>query len=812
MNDRPGVLSEEQLAPPLPGAAQLTYTRWLILLERNLRLCWRFYCVVGVFLGCAWLDLFSLLPSVLHLLALALFTVAMLHTLWGTGAGWVLPSLEQAARRLEAANALPHYPYEALTAHPVNPQPNKALKTVWELHQARARTSLTRLRLPLPQLSIHGTDPHYIRLLTACFLVASLVAGRNEWGARLQRALTPTTTGQAFNATATQLTVWVTPPAYTGRPPLMLSEAGKPISTDTSKHDIPAGSSLALRLASSDSKPELMLDKGAIPFTASGTDSYSLDLLLPETTVLAVKRGWTTLARWSVRIIPDQAPQIEWAAPPSNNNDDVQLHVKAQDDYGLKQLQVMMKLAVSSPGLPSAPVILPLSGAGRKSYDGKNSLPLATHVWAGMPVTMVAMATDQAGQTGESASVTVTLPEHRFTDPLAQELATARRNLLHDHEQYWKPTIGLLLSAFSQPERYRGDPRLLLGLRSTAARMYLDKDHAQLTAVTTILWQLALALDTGGMAEITDKLRQAQQELEQALANKEDAATIQQKLDQMQQALMEYMQTLARTMPQETPDIPPDILEEAGKDFAEQMMQKAQEIQDLAQTGAHEAAAQKLRELQEMMDALHNAKPMTAEQQADMQALKNIRDLIKQQEKLQEATGSKEQQANQTPPLPDDKGSAELSQQQTELRNQLGKLVDDIASRHPEPPPQMATADQGMKESAEELKQQSWSDAKNAQGRTLKALKELSSHMKQDLQRQIMVLPSGSAGEAGERRNPFDHGDQDDNKGATGEVKIPDKQDVQRARQILDELRRRSGEYERPKDERNYIERLLDRF
>ena len=33
-----------------------------------------------------------------------------------------------------------------------------------------------------------------------------------------------------------------------------------------------------------------------------------------------------------------------------------------------------------------------------------------------------------------------------------------------------------------------------------------------------------------------------------------------------------------------------------------------------------------------------------------------------------------------------------------------------------------------------------------------------------------------------------------------------------RARDLLDELRRRSGETARPETERNYIERLLDRF
>jgi hypothetical protein len=43
-------------------------------------------------------------------------------------------------------------------------------------------------------------------------------------------------------------------------------------------------------------------------------------------------------------------------------------------------------------------------------------------------------------------------------------------------------------------------------------------------------------------------------------------------------------------------------------------------------------------------------------------------------------------------------------------------------------------------------------------------------------------------------------------------VKVPDEIDVQRARRVLEELRRRLGEPERPRLELDYIERLLRDF
>jgi len=45
-----------------------------------------------------------------------------------------------------------------------------------------------------------------------------------------------------------------------------------------------------------------------------------------------------------------------------------------------------------------------------------------------------------------------------------------------------------------------------------------------------------------------------------------------------------------------------------------------------------------------------------------------------------------------------------------------------------------------------------------------------------------------------------------------GSVKVPDEIDVQKAREILEELRRRLSDPSRPSTELDYIERLLRRF
>ena len=63
-------------------------------------------------------------------------------------------------------------------------------------------------------------------------------------------------------------------------------------------------------------------------------------------------------------------------------------------------------------------------------------------------------------------------------------------------------------------------------------------------------------------------------------------------------------------------------------------------------------------------------------------------------------------------------------------------------------------------------------------------------------------------------RDPFGRRQQEEgNQGtATGRVKIPGEREMQRAREILKELRRRAGDLWRPEIELDYIERLLKRF
>jgi hypothetical protein len=61
-------------------------------------------------------------------------------------------------------------------------------------------------------------------------------------------------------------------------------------------------------------------------------------------------------------------------------------------------------------------------------------------------------------------------------------------------------------------------------------------------------------------------------------------------------------------------------------------------------------------------------------------------------------------------------------------------------------------------------------------------------------------------------RDPFGRNTEDGGMWDLGDIPIPGEADMQRARDILNELRRRSGERMRPLLELEYLERLLKRF
>ena len=113
-------------------------------------------------------------------------------------------------------------------------------------------------------------------------------------------------------------------------------------------------------------------------------------------------------------------------------------------------------------------------------------------------------------------------------------------------------------------------------------------------------------------------------------------------------------------------------------------------------------------------------------------------------------------------------------------------------------------AEAAMGEAARSLEQNDLGEAGDQEGRALDAMRQGSRSMAEG-----MAQASGQGNGNGQaNRDPLGRrqGRQLDNGDS---VKVPDEITVQQARRILDELRKRLGEPERPPVELDYLERLV---
>ena len=132
---------------------------------------------------------------------------------------------------------------------------------------------------------------------------------------------------------------------------------------------------------------------------------------------------------------------------------------------------------------------------------------------------------------------------------------------------------------------------------------------------------------------------------------------------------------------------------------------------------------------------------------------------------------------------------------------------------------QLGQAGEAMGDAQGQLGQGNADDAVGSQGRALDALRRGAQNLAQQMQQQGMMgqgpgpgQPGGRLGQprANNQTDPLGRPLRGRDYGDDTTVRVPGEIDVQRARRILEELRRRFGESFRPQLELDYIERLLN--
>src|SRR5947207_8966563 len=220
----------------------LQRARYAIAWERGWPHLARLLTVIGLFLVVSWAGLWLALPFIARAIGLGLFVALALGALFPL-LRFRWPSREQGLARLDRGSGIRHRPATALTDTLVTQDP--VALALWQAQRERTLASIKRIRpgLPSPRLAIH--DPWALRALVVVLLVASYVAAGDERTLRVASAFD--WNGMLAPANI-RVDAWVTPPVYTGKPPIILSSANREnAAPDAGPLPVPAGSTVIVR-------------------------------------------------------------------------------------------------------------------------------------------------------------------------------------------------------------------------------------------------------------------------------------------------------------------------------------------------------------------------------------------------------------------------------------------------------------------------------------------------------------------------------------------------------------------------------------
>lgn len=763
------------------------------------------------------------------------------------------PGRLEALARLDAA--MPGQPLAALADTQAIGRGDAASAAVWQAHRQRMAARAAGAQPVAPDLRLARRDPFGLRYVALTAFVMALIFG-SLWRAASVAGLGPSP-AEAVMAGPTW-EGWVQPPPYTGRPSLYLNDI------DRGRIEVPTGARVQVRLYGE-------VGQLTLAETVSGRAGTDVPPASdPAQDFLVARSGQIEIAGpggrvWEIVAIPDAAPLIRAAAPASRERDgSMRLPFAAEDDHGVTGARAEIALDLvrvdRRHGLTIEPeardnlildLPLPIRG-NRAAFEEALVEDLSEHPWANLPVTVRLSATDAPGQVGLSEPITLDqLPGRRFFDPLAAAIIEMRRDLLWNRANAPR-SVQLLKAATNRPEGFIRNERAFLRLR--VALRSLDAQKAGLTPevrdeLAKELWEIALMVEEGDLASALERLRRAQDRLDEAMRNGADPSEIDRLMDEMRQALDDYMRQLAQEAERN-----PDQQQSGQMEGMEFSGNQLQEMLDQLQQLMEEGRMAEAQELMEMMRQLMENMQVTQGQGGGQggqgnPGMRQLQETLRDQQglsddafrDLQQGEGGPGEQQGQQDGQQDGQqgegqqgqggeqgegqgqGPGSLAERQRELRDRLGRLTDDqlpgAGSDAGEAGRQaIDEAGRAMREAEEALRQGDLPGALDRQAEAMEAMREGLRNLGEALAEEQRQQQENGQGEAFGRadpnaaRDPLGREPGDGRRLGSDQNLLQGDDVYRRAEELLGEIRRRQGEQARPETERDYLRRLLDMF
>lgn len=848
----------------------LRLTRAGMLAETLVRAVWPLMTVVLLVLAALMLGLQDAVAVEVVWAAAVLAALAALWALVFALRRFRFPSGSAALERLDAS--LPGRPIQALLDDAAIGGDDTASMAVWRAHKARMAAKAAAADPVAADLRVADRDPYALRYVAVLAFAVALLFG-SIWRVGSVAGMAPSSAGLANGPVWEG---WAEPPRYTGRPTLYLNDLTE------AELELPKGTLITLRFYG---------DVGALALaeTVSGRSAEVSTATAPAQDFAVVQEGRIGIEgpggrAWNVTVRPDDPPQVDLLGPAKVSAlGEMRLPFAARDDYGVEagEARIILDLAAVERryGLQADPddraqivVALPTPIAGNRAAFEENLIEdFSKHPWANLPVKLTLSVLDAAEQQGETAPQDMILPGRRFFNPLAAALIEMRRDLLWATTN--APRAAQVLRAVSyRPEDVFSSATSALRLKriieklELRTRYGLDEDITDELAED--LWGLALELEEGVLADALERLRRAQERLQEAMKNGASDEEIAELMDELRRATEEYMQQLQRQQAQERAqgedgDQQQGDSMQMTQDDLQRMMDR---IQELMEQGRMAEAAEALQQLQEMMENMRvtEGQPGQGGKSPGEQAMEGLAETLNEQQGLSDQAfrdlqeqfnpnaqagesdgnegrnggqgrgeshegqngqgeGSGEQRGERGEggsegPRSSEEGLAERQRAlRDELNRQQGRLPGQGTPEGDAAREALDRAGRAMDEAEQALRNRDLADAIDNQAQAMEALREgmrsLGEAMAQEQQNQQPGQGQAEADRRADNRDPLGRDQSNSGESSSdGPLNLGQGDGGARARELLDEIRRRSGETARPDVERDYLNRLLERF
>lgn len=776
--------------------------RAVLFAERILPLFLPVAGTAALFVSFAWFGVFRELPGYARL---ALVFVLVFAFVWSLipFLRLRLPTIREADRLLEERNGLAHQPV-AVQDDQLSAETPFA-KALWQEHQRRMAERIAALDAGLPQPDIARFDRYALRTIPALVFVTALAySSSNGAGSIADAFRSPVTEA---DAPALRIDAWITPPGYTGQPPVFLSGLG----TQEAGVTVPQNSKMTVRISGGIADEPVLFKPDA--------DKPVMEVALREEPVRAPSMvdgvptpppaAMPSLARthelelaesgslrvadreWTIDVTADRTPEIAFDGEPRRAaNGALEIAFLAKDDYGLREAHARIEAVDAMPGAtplyPAPDYKLDLPRHNARETKGVASRNITEHPMSGKRVRITLVAVDGAGQTGVSDPIEMDLPARNFSEPLAGSVAE-QRQVFSLNTRDMDYAIALNEALVIRADETIPDLGNFIAIESARARMKLARGEEQLKETADYLWEIALGIEDGDLSLAERRLRDAQQALNDALENGATDEEIQKLMAELREAMQEFLSAMAERMQNQNGELQQNAQNVLRQQDLNNMLDQ---LENLARSGNRDEARQLLSELQRMMNNLQAGRPQQGQQQDNSEARQQIDklgEIMQRQQQLMDETfrldqalqdrmqrgdpmdgeegaegeqqpgqegqeGQPGQQGQQGQPNLDGmtadqlrEALKQLRKQQEGLGKQLGELQEGLKGLGMQPGEGFGQAQQEMEGAGEALGEGQGSRAVEGQGRAMEALRQGA----RDMMNQMMQAMQGQQGQQG---------------------------------------------------------------